>query len=107
MNYIAKAMDKDSNTKALTFETMMEAIEALKKPELFPEEHPLYGVYECKELAALRGSQIMIISGETAYYNKSMFELKEVKVLKLPKMPDPELRFSWNLTITENLTDLL
>lgn len=82
---------------------MMAAIEALQRPSIFPEGHPLYGVLEVKELAALKGRDIILISGEIAYYHPDMFELNEVKVLRLPKLPEPELNFKWDFTITENL----
>lgn len=61
------------------------------------------GVLELKELTALKGGDIMLISGETAYYHPDMLKLSEVKVLRLPDPPKPELSFKWDFTTTENL----
>lgn len=85
----------------LTLETMMAAIEALKRPGL-PEDHPLHGVYESFECAALKGLGLIVVSEEKAYYNPDIFELKEVKVLKLPDPPKPELNFKWDFETTIN-----
>lgn len=89
-------------THPLTIETMMVAIEALKRDSLFPKGHPFHGVTEAKECAALKGMQTVIINGETLYYWLDAFEAKEVKVLRLPKMPEPEFKFSWSFEASNN-----
>jgi hypothetical protein len=99
MNDIARITSTADNTEPLTLDKMLAAIEALQRKPIFPEDHPFHGVFEIKECAALKGSQAVIINGETAYYSPDAFELKEVKVLKLPelKLPNtlPEINFSW------------
>src|SRR5690349_7097063 len=91
-----KAMATD-NTPPLTIETMMEAIDALKQKPIFFEGHPFHEVFEVKECAALKGSQMVIISGETLHYWPDAFDANEVKVLKLPKLPEPELTINWEI----------
>jgi hypothetical protein len=100
---ITNILPSTENTQPLTLESLNAAIDALQRPSIFPEGHPLHGVLEVKELAALKGSDIILISSETAYYHHDMLKLKEVKVLRLPDPPKPELSFSWGFTTTENL----
>lgn len=83
----------------LTLGKMMAAIEKLIERPTYPEGHPFNGVHEVKECAALKGMSTVVISGDTAYYWPDMFELKDVKVLKLPEMQlpvtRPEINFNW------------
>lgn len=99
---IADVISK-ATTEPLTIETMMAAIEAFQRPSIFPEGHPLCGVLEVKELAALKGYDYMLVSGQTAYYHPDMLKLSEIKVLRLPELIGPEPRFQWDFTTTENL----
>lgn len=103
MTNITHIQPTADNTQPITIESIKAAIDALQRPSIFPEGHPLYGVLEVKELAALKGMDTMLIRGETAYYHPDMLKLNEVKVLRLPDPPKPELSFSWDFTTTENL----
>lgn len=89
-------------TAPITFETIMAAIDKLNEKPVFPEGHPLCGVAEVKECPALKGAETIVISGDTAYYWPDVLELKEVKVLRLPELPKPELNFSWDFETTIN-----
>lgn len=103
MTNITHIQPTAENTEPLTIESLNAAIEALQRPSIFPEGHPLHGVLEVKELAALKGCDLMLISGLTAYYHSDVLKLSEVKVLRLPELPEPEFSFKWDFTTTENL----
>lgn len=106
MSNIAEIISKVANTTPLTLETMTAAIDKLKeRPPIFPEDHLFHGVFEVKECAALKGSQVVIINGETMHYWPDAFEANEVKVLRLPPLPEtkPLINFSWEFTPTSNL----
>lgn len=96
-------MDDTANTGPLTPETMMAAIDKLNDKPVLPEDHPMHGVFVAKECAALKGSEVVVISDGKAYYWPDVFDAEKVKVIKLPDSPRPELRFKWDFTTTENL----
>src|ERR1051325_8972337 len=84
MTTIPEIISQAANTTTLTLETMMAAIDKLKeRPPIFPEGHPFHGVFEVKECAALKGTQVVVISNGKAHYWPDIFDLKEYKVLRL------------------------
>jgi hypothetical protein len=106
MTHIADIVSKAANTTPITLEAMMAAIDKLnERPSIFPEGHPFHGVFEVKECAALKGSQVVIIKGDTMHYWPDAFEANEVKILRLPPLPDtkPLINFSWEFRPTSNL----
>lgn len=97
MTYLT-TMAACDNAEPLTLETITAAIKALEKKPALPEDHPLHGVYESFECAALTGRGLIVVSGDKAYYGPDIFSFKEVKVMKVLeplKIEEMPLSFSW------------
>lgn len=102
MTNISDMIAEAVNTQPITFESLKYAIDKLNEKPTLPNDHTFCGVAEVKKCPALKGSETVVISGDKAYYWPDIFNLERVKVVKLPELPEPKLRFEWDFTTTEN-----
>jgi hypothetical protein len=58
----------------------------LNKPVIKDESHLFFGVFKVQESAALKGCETVIVSGDTAYFWPDVFNVNEVKVIRLPEL---------------------
>lgn len=82
--------------KPMTIETIKAAIDKLNEKPQLPEDNPLCGVFEVKECAWMKGMEVIVLSGDKAYCWPGGLAGKEVKVIRLPDTPTPELSFKWD-----------
>lgn len=91
---IAEVVTEDMNPEPMTLETMMAAIDKLKDLD-YSNNISCFGDYKVQECAWMKGMEVVVIYGDKAYCWPNGIVGKEVKVIRIPEPPKPELSFKW------------
>lgn len=96
MSDFTDMINKTINPQPLTFETMKAAIDKLNEKPIFPDDHPLCGVFNVKECSWMKGMEVVVLCGDKAYCWPDGLAGKEVKVIRIPECKPEEPKINWS-----------